>query len=509
MHFCALPDDAILAVVKCVMDATRRSSTTVSKLEHVFFPEFSSRDPEHPLESLSMTCRRLRAVCVPILFQCMSLTDERDLDDIPSVLSHARIFSLRHISTPRGVEALFKAAPRVCEAYCDRGVQEGVLPVILSCPTLEILTFKNVSIAGHFPSLRVAAPLRSLRCIFSSLRSPGDINSKYTPRSHCFLQERELLESVIAQCRATLEVLVLPGESTRLSALAPAAWPRLRELSICGIGPELDASFSQLFAAMPNLEVLTLLLSQRHHGPPLTILPADPKDAFVDLARLVRVTLSYPNPVDGVFRGLTPALRELSIRDSPRFYWITEHSNSFYRTPILCCRDALHIFRQLSDGADAASNLERLELVVRATETEIEDEMELYAFVAAACPRLRVLELHRYRNVLDPRDVRVAIPLDAIADALQGFRSLSHLRLNVDLPLQWHTPDSYPRFVDELDELAARVARALPWLDTFELFHMNFADRYTWQPWRVQPGGGGVLRVLKPHYIESYDMAWL
>ncbi|EJD37652.1 hypothetical protein AURDEDRAFT_129358 [Auricularia subglabra TFB-10046 SS5] len=230
------------------------------------------------------------------------------------------------------------------------------------------------------------------------------------------------------------------------------------------------------------------------------------EDTSVDLARLVRVTLS-PNPADGVFQGLTPALRELSICDSPRFYCVSEYTNTFYRTPILRCRDALHIFRKLSYGADAAANLERLELVVRGTETEIEDEMELYAFVAAACPRLHVLELHRYRNVLDPRDASVAVPLarqqDAIADGLQGFRSISYLRLNLDLPQQRHTIDSYFRFLDELDVHAERVARALPWLDAIVLLHENFADRYAWQPWTVLPGGG-VLRSPEPHYIERH-----
>lgn len=509
MQLDTLPDDIILTVLMCLLDtAIWRPTTTVSKLESVFFPESRLlKTATHPLAPLSLTCSRIRAACIPILFKHIILTDQYDLEEVPAVLAHARFLHLCHSATVAGINAVLKAGPRICEAYCQ-SIEQTAIPAILSCPTLEGITLHDVSLTSDVPLPCVAAPLRSLRMVFTSPRLPGTARFGRSPWPDKFPRERDLLESIISHCHSTLEVLVLPGASTRLSALASSVWPRLGEFALCGLCPDLDTSFASVLAAMPKLRVLTLALSQRRLDPaPLAILPAEIGDHIsLDLGGLVRVTLSYPHPDDSIFRLLTPALRELSLRDSPRYYYKAEHSNSFYRTPILSCRAALRIFGRLGD---ACCNLRRLELVVRARETDLfDDEVELYAFVAAACPRLRVLELHRYRDALpvDPWDasVTVEVPLDA----LQGFRSLKQLRLNLDLPPDRYTPESYLSSLETLDGQASRIAQALPWLETVVLFHCNFAERYAWQPWDVLPGGG-VVRAPEPFLIESSDMEWL
>ncbi|EJD34374.1 hypothetical protein AURDEDRAFT_117640 [Auricularia subglabra TFB-10046 SS5] len=127
---------------------------------------------------------------------------------------------------------------------------------------------------------------------------------------------------------------------------------------------------------------------------------------------------------------------------------------------------------------------------------EDKHELELLAYIAEACPRLAVLELHCYRNVSDYHDLErtpLAVPLDDLSSALSAFSALRVVRLNIDFP--WflfsvsryaglHGGEYYTAIV------AGTIARAVPWLDAVCVLTLD--GEHVWQRWTVRKGDADV-----------------
>ncbi|EJD37649.1 hypothetical protein AURDEDRAFT_146991 [Auricularia subglabra TFB-10046 SS5] len=439
-----------------------------------------------------MTCSRFRVICSPVLFRSVTLV-RAPTADTSTVLRHVRFLKLHHTSNPNTIRHVLQMTPKVVELYCHK-VPDAAIPVVLCCPTLETVTLTDVVVTDRHLCGIISSTLQSFRMVFSSIRSRAS-------RRNLGL-EMILLSSVFLHSHATLQVLVLPGESTEIATLASFEWPSLRELAICGPCPEFGDIFPRLLAVMPRLAVLTLATFPPHGQASAPVVPAGCD--VQPLSELRRLTLSHPNPTDGIFLGLTSSLLELSLRDNPRYYTRLRTDGS-----VLSCGAATDIIRRL-DSRGACQHIHRLELVVAASIADTPDqEMNLYAVLAATCPQLRFLELHRYRRVHDPRDASVQIPWGIIADGLKRAGSLRHLRLNPDFPLRQHVePDTYRSFLDKLDALAMQLAHGLPLLQSLAFLHSNLTGDYAWQPWSVRPDGT-LARALRLRYIESCDMEWM
>lgn len=238
---------------------------------------------------------------------------------------------------------------------------------------------------------RCAPPLRSLH-VLSEIRLRSV--EKYVD---AVSGERDGLERLLDGIHHSVERLLLPGESLRLSQLSAAVWPSLIALSICGICPELDDTFLHVLSHMPCLRELEVAVAQLVDAAPLLIWPRGAGDD-PDLGRLRRFALAFPHHDDAIFDHLPSTLESLSLCDMPRYYnllswngW-TSAPPRRYGAPLMCSTGALSIFRRFSGPC-----LRSLELVLFADERE----HDALAQIAMSCPNLRIFELHRYRAV-DP-----------------------------------------------------------------------------------------------------------
>lgn len=499
-----LPDDILVAITRSIAaqnDEPRASyARTVSRLEEVYYAKSSRCTGEHPLLPLSMTCSRLRRICLPILFRLLAVNSSvaRRSQQLPTVLEY---FSSAHIddSLPeQTLAAILAAAKGVYELKCFR----TILPFVFSTSSVTDITLCNVAVRWDSPPVQISGrPLRAFRMVFSS-RWAG----LHTWEAEDLHAELKLVESQVLPSRSWLEKLVLPGESTRLSSLTSAQWPSLREFALVGAYPS-DAGWVPLvdvLCMLPRLRVLTIGLAPRRCQSPLHVWPpgaASTRPPALEL--LTRFSLSFPLEDDLIFAHLPTDLTELALRDSPRFYRRTVSGGDSYTGkkdpndvgyaapgPLLTCQGAMRILSVIP----SQPRLQRFELVIRSENPD--SEIELYARIAETCPGLRVFELHRYRT-----DDHSGAPTAIIIEALRAFQSLTELRLNLDFPpftsLGGHIVD-YEQMSRLLDESAKLVSAALPWLRRVAFLEKHPTNIHYWTTWTVTRTDDGVLAERGP-----------
>ncbi|KAI0632928.1 hypothetical protein C8Q77DRAFT_856074 [Trametes polyzona] len=246
-----------------------------------------------------------------------------------------------------------------------------------------------------------------------------------TPLEKQWALESAYLSSLVLSMHHTVRSLSLPLETAPLADMATVDWPSLQMLSLEGVTPR-DVN-RQLRLHLPVVLHRTcglrhLILNGAlprsttgrgcilgHHMPP----GSEP----LDLRSLV---LSYPDPNDAIFSASMPHLLYLSLRDWPRHYdfRVLSFYHSFYRSPLLSATETLSILERLR-----SSELKTLELVYRADEADD----DLLNHVVTAFPKLRYLEIHRYRQRRGS-----TVDYGHIARIISSVKTLVTLRLHLD-----------------------------------------------------------------------------
>ncbi|EJD39824.1 hypothetical protein AURDEDRAFT_171096 [Auricularia subglabra TFB-10046 SS5] len=374
------------------------------------------------------------------------------------------------------------------------------LRLLLTSPTVQSLTLSNAWLQPDTSGFTgISSGLRILRIDF---RHPAEGSSPTRPG---FLEEHlSCMDSVYEVLRPRLESLTLSAYSAKLSSLAAASWPSLRTFTITRGDAVLDTSWERLLFQMPALSALTVALACDETP---TILIRDGAEA--SLSGLRHLTISFPHPDDKVFSSAPPELRELSLRDSPRFYtfrWIDGSDPPF--EPILTCSDVLRIFSVLS-----ATSLTALELVY----LESFEEFQMLGALSRSCPNLTLLEFHRYPLKRSRKDAwykgELTIPVDAIAESLAEFKSLRVLKLNLcftDYDLRREAgsfpPDYWDRLADFIAAHAYTIALRIPWIKTVSILtRTGTACAMHWDTWSVHAEGafGGPKLMRDGIYHDS------
>ncbi|EJD37605.1 hypothetical protein AURDEDRAFT_116715 [Auricularia subglabra TFB-10046 SS5] len=255
---------------------------------------------------------------------------------------------------------------------------------------------------------------------------------------------------------------------------------------------------------MPRLRILAGVFV-RFSSMPLVFLPNDVEPATS--LYLTRLTIADPEPDEGIFAHLSSTLTELCLREMPRHY-VRRMQDNAYSARILTCTAAISIVASL-----CATNIRRLELVVR----EDDAEAELLAALARSCPALEYLELHRYARddlaFIKQTESQVKVPTLAIANALIPLKRLRVLRLNLDTGVhvdQWRqaTVDVHRYWHPFLEQQAALVARVLHWLHAVSFLTAQILCPTGWSTWELVPGRAELRYVRSSEYLDC-DCTWL
>ncbi|KAH9847733.1 hypothetical protein C2E23DRAFT_906906 [Lenzites betulinus] len=274
--------------------------------------------------------------------------------------------------------------------------------------------------------------------------------------------ESSYLRALVLSMSRTAESLTLPAETAPLSEMANMDWPRLHTLSLVGryTDPDQCRFIPLLLLRMPNLRNLSIKVMQCEGMWRPHLL----KDLPETILRLRSLKVSYPAPDDPIFSCIGDGLTSLSLRDSPRRYFVARYGSRALSaiSPILSASECLAILKRIS-----APRLLVLELVYQADAAED----ELLQYLPEAFPLLQELELHRYRA--QPED---SVPYLHVARTLTAIKYLRALYLNLDIN---GTPTSQTWMYDGLeednvwldlrDEWGLEIAKVLqPNLESFE-----------------------------------------
>lgn len=293
-----------------------------------------------------------------------------------------------------------------------------LLSVVGAAPALETLTLDGINISDvpqdlSLPRLRTLRILCRERLGLLGGAPVGIYDSKAALLA--LDAEAACLENLLNHIHPSIEHLVLPAETAHFDRLRGLSWPNLRSLELYGVWPRRSerVAWLHVLATMPRLVSLKLIAAFYLGDGPLVIWPkdAEPNAAgLFDASRLRELALSHVDPDDLIFAHLSSNISALSLRDTPRFYQRreklclveTQHNRIYpdsrirlactFGTPLMRYSDILSIFASMS-----GDNIESLELVVR----EDHNELAALALLARSCPKLRLLELHRYRDVDD------------------------------------------------------------------------------------------------------------
>lgn len=502
----ALPSEVLSQICDAVAGPPIIRKSSLLRLQTNFIAERRTRrGHSHALCSLSETCSRIRAVCAPKMFHWLTLTEHESTLPPAAVLSYIRQLKLR-VADP---------AARTQVDYAGFiGQLSGLLdlfwvpqyPVILNAHNLAIISRASSMASVTIGDFRVSG--KSCTTTFPSRVRALDLchwrSNLFTLTREDAKTENAFLESLISPAARDLEVLRLPAETCRLSFLASSAWTSLRELTLQGGTPRLDAPFAQVLAAMPRLRVLSATFV-RFASMPFVLLPAN-TDTTVDL-QLLRLTITDPEPGEAIFSHVAESLEELCVREMPRNY-VRRLEPCKYSAQLLPCATALSIIRALR-----ATNLRRLELVVR----EDDAELDLMAALACSCPALEYLEFHRYARddfaFIDLNVSQVKIPTLTLANALTPLKRLRMLRLNMDLGVDvnvWRQlpEDVYQYWHPFIEQQVMLIAPILPWLNSISFLTAHPLCTVGWSTWQLGQGGTEVRYIRNVDLVDC-DCVWL
>ncbi|EJF59125.1 hypothetical protein DICSQDRAFT_65656, partial [Dichomitus squalens LYAD-421 SS1] len=391
---------------------------------------FQMLRPARGLRSLSFTCRWLRTLCAPVLFESCTVTIRRPITTPqflpPTLWPFVRTLhlvdhcpDLRSMRYP-GDRLWFATDPLICGVLSSTFLKDA----LRAMPRLRSVHVGFLWMEEHglgwdaIDAILSASQLREFT-IRTYLFCPREAPAREIPLDH-FARlttfhyarlpshfglhgdvQRESLAVVVGNLNLSLERLRLPSDLAPIATLASLPWPRLRELKLDGAyPPNLDVPLIYVISRMPNLRKLALLFS----------LPWDdqsqrkalwPRGCSLDfpLPDLEELTISYPDPEDCLYSHLPPTLRRLSLRCCPHHcvhVWKPGDCRRWY-SPI---PHASQLWRILSDVKVPLLQHLQLEYIIDYADGA------LLGSIATLFPAISSLEIHRFR---DDDNAKVAI----------------------------------------------------------------------------------------------------
>ncbi|KAI1792108.1 hypothetical protein LXA43DRAFT_360889 [Ganoderma leucocontextum] len=454
--------------------------------------------PDGGLRPLSMTCWSMREATMLVLFShCevlvkapvstdrfiprslwpyvrkLTLIDKcPDLDamsDSPRELKFTSDPLLCGTMSATFLKDALRAMPRLRSVCLDMYAQEvhGIgwdsLAAVLSTPQLRTFTVETFLFSPReAPSetwVDTLAPITTFRYDRPSFRSC----------LRAYPSQQDTLAFVLTHLHRSLESLLLPSEITPVAVLSQIQWPQLRELSLSGeFHPSAGyvAPFVSLFSGMSRLRVLNLALALPPgvHRKQLMLWP-EGYESQLPWPDLEALTVSFPDPEDGIFSRLPLSLRRLSLRCTPHHCLRLWERNQYlcYRSPILHASEMLEVLTKLS-----APLLDSLQLEYRANDADD----DLLRCISDKFPNVRSLEVQRFLASCND-----TISVANIGRRLAPLRSLHTLRAHFQLPdsmtIRPPPRQEYPEVderyyegsVEELCQTAAVLRNVLPQSD--------------------------------------------
>ncbi|KAI0664093.1 hypothetical protein C8Q70DRAFT_945373 [Cubamyces menziesii] len=375
------------------------------------------------LRNMSCISRRLRLLCLPILFEHSYMQYPSimgTLDPPEAIRPYVQRLLCRQVYTKTPSDDFYKSYlgffPNLKHVRFE-GMPEGISPSIMDI-CLEKVTSLDVAYEARW---KATTPINQ------TLRTPYSVVnqlSHFSLASHCFRElvshlgrvdleaeyalESRCLAKLVCDMHSTAELLSLPMETAPLRQMLELPWPRIRSFALHGRHLTLDqaSALPAVLSHMPSLRTLRVQAAQPSSLSRNPILGISCTTLAVELRELRSLTVAYPNPDDPIFSLKTPHLTHLSLRDEPRYYFHlrnTELIPSSIAAPILKASECLTILRKKD-----VPLLTSLEVVYEADA----EEDELLRHISSAYPNLAQLELHRYRasdcDCSDDRDPYVS-----------------------------------------------------------------------------------------------------
>ncbi|KAI0327876.1 hypothetical protein GY45DRAFT_1078847 [Cubamyces sp. BRFM 1775] len=466
---------------------------------------FVTPGQRHFLKLFSLTCKRIRRLCAPILFRSIMVSIEYKLlpgrvfhdtgkfwlyvkqlilcgsweaDYLgPSVKHHGASFLLKKL-----VSRLSHLNTLFVTGFGRTPIPADISHTLLSIPTLSSFILQTWENSPH-PLLAIDAHPFTTTFTSFEYRVPELARSKSVLNG-----EWSVLEFVTTQMSSSLVRLTLPVGVISFSAISRTCWPNLRELNLegdCELGHGQTVDIGAVLSGMPFLRSLRVSLPQGSKSHRVVMQRARQVASF-PCQDLEDLTVSFPDPDDVVYSQLPPTLRRLALRCTPRHY---NHRYRFeqktlmqlgLRSPILTAFELLSVLRRCRSEL-----LQELELEYE----EDERDEELLTNISTYFPALRILTLYRYRR----RDSEVDLSAVELAQALSPLRSLRMLRLHLDHsnaphPLSAYMPDVPPGAWCRHAELLTKTAYTLAArLASLEFVCMLSRKRWSnrWLPYRV------------------------
>lgn len=287
----------------------------------------------------------------------------------------------------RAMPLLRSVSLRLCVREVH-GIGWDVIAAILSTPQLRSFTVGTLLFSPRETPVEkqvgvdTLAPITTFRYEQPSFRS----------YLRTYPTQQDSLAFVLTHAHRSLECLLLPSEVTPVAVLSQTQWPQLHEISLKGEfrwGAEYTAPLATLFSGMPRLRVLNLalVLPRSVDRKRLILWPAG-YESPLPWPDLEALTMSFPDPEDGIFACLPPSLRRLSLRCTPHHYlhqW-QPYENPYCHSPILRASEMLQVIDRISTPL-----LDSLQF-----EYCVDDaDDDLLRCVADRFPNIQSLEIHR------------------------------------------------------------------------------------------------------------------
>lgn len=210
-----------------------------------------------------------------------------------------------------------------------------------------------------------------------------------------YAAEARGLGPLILAIRDTVQSLYIPLDVSPVGEMCQCMWPNLTGLRLRGAYADSmpRSIIPVLLSRMPRLHNLSIELAQppSHTRAPIFGIGVPVGCEHLQLRSL---TVAYPDPEDAIFSFVGVDLVHLSLRDWPRAYYPLRGDVALrFVAPILSASECLRLLTRMNTPL-----LESLEVVYMTVDDADDD---LLRHIATAYPRLKQLEIHRYRSDWD------------------------------------------------------------------------------------------------------------
>ncbi|OSC97900.1 hypothetical protein PYCCODRAFT_1376354 [Trametes coccinea BRFM310] len=448
---------------------------------------------ERCLRPFSLTCKRIRAACCPILFGECTISSERvdrryqpefipsslwpyirtlsfagpfDRDEIRGLrranLEHVPLswkedalrpsrdaikrvgdtlrVALQSMCSLHSIDISLPSSPEPVGSANLPGISPYILEAILSTQHLRQLT-----ITGLLHDTDDALPKSFKRSLQARLSAFAYTLNQERSASQVPSAEREAIALLLAHVHDCLEALYLPSECAPIEPMNTWRWPSLKEFLLRGERVTHARPLIHMLGKMPHLRILVLSMAEPRGSrtPPIWPPSLDLHGDTIGWQDLEILIVTHPHPDDQIYSHLPHTLESVLLRCWPRHYKLHTELHQVYSaagvqwtSPLLTSSEMLSIVQRIH-----APRLTCLDLEFRADS----DDHYLFSHIGVSFPSLSCLSIYRYRMPGEDEP-----PLADIARALSPLQHLEMLRLHLDFvdlpPIQVEGPMETPRF---------------------------------------------------------------